>query len=98
MTRAGRSWWIPLVATAALLGSGLWMVLQGAGASGSMASNGPASFSYGSMMSEHARCGSMMDEQGNGSMMDEQGTDSMMDEQGTDSMMDEQGNGSMMDR
>lgn len=34
MTRVGRSWWVPLVAVVALVGSMIWMLVQGQGVGG----------------------------------------------------------------
>lgn len=64
MTRVGRSWWVPLVAVVALVGSAIWMLVQGqgVGAWGPAARDGGVSGSgYGSMMGGGGW--------GNGSMM-----------------------------
>ena len=52
MTRVSRSWWIPAVAVAAMVGSVIWMLVQGqgVGAWGSTARNGLSGSGYGSMM------------------------------------------------
>ena len=50
MTRAMRSSWIPLLAAVALVGSGLWMLLQGGGSWETAAREGALSSSYASMM------------------------------------------------
>ena len=64
MRRVGRSWWIPLLAVVALVGSGSWMVLGGAGhdagvwggsSRGGLPADGP-----GSMMGGGWQDGSMM--------------------------------------
>lgn len=52
MTRVGRSWWVPLVAVVALVGSVIWMLVQGqgVGAWGSTARDGAPGSGFGSMM------------------------------------------------
>jgi len=52
VTRVWRSWWIPAVAVLALVGSVVWMLVQGqgVGAWGSAARSGVSGSGYGSMM------------------------------------------------